>query len=277
MHTTTTTSPEPDDRDDRAPGEGIDFTTPEGLRQVIRELTDHQAWATSPVAAELMAYAAEKYAPIGRTWHRSPQDAATEAFFAMRTPSTLKARDPWAVVTKAVALSIPAETVAERGLLSQDAARRSEERPASEPVRAGEYAEYLFDVHPHADTPSGGESAVDRVVRATSVFLILTGWPARPVEQAVDYLTYRVCGLRSREAAIETAGGDVHIAHRLGLGRETWRGLVKLMVGHAARRSEPELGLFARILLGDTVPELLADTRLVNSSRALVAQMGVRS
>lgn len=257
------------------PGADIDFTTPEGLRQVIRELTDHDAWSTSPVAAELMVYAAQRYAPIAKAWHRSAEDAAVEAFFAMRTASTLTARDPWAVVTKAVALSIPAETVAERGLISQDAARRSSERPTSEPVRAGEYQEFLFDVHPHAET-TGSEDSVDWVVHATTVFLVLTGWPARAMRTAVDYLTYRVCGLSSREAAVETAGGDLHIAHRLGLAPEAWRGLVRLTVGRTPRTGESEMGLFARVLLGDDLAELLADTRLVGASREMAAKTGRR-
>lgn len=75
----------PSDDLGRAPGEGVDFTTPEGLRQVIEELTIHAAWATSPVAAELMVYATTKYAPVARAWHRAPEDAAFEAFTAMIT------------------------------------------------------------------------------------------------------------------------------------------------------------------------------------------------
>ena len=40
-----------------------DFTTSEGLRGLLIELNEHNAWATSPVAAELMVYAtAEVYA-----------------------------------------------------------------------------------------------------------------------------------------------------------------------------------------------------------------------
>ena len=33
-----------------------DFTTSEGLRQVLIDLNTHNAWATSSVAAELMVY-----------------------------------------------------------------------------------------------------------------------------------------------------------------------------------------------------------------------------
>lgn len=261
-----TNAPHPSDDRDRAPGEGVDFTTPEGLRQVIQELTDHDAWSTSPVAAGLMVYAARKYAPIAKAWHRLPEDAASEAFIAMITPSTLRAKDPWAVVTRSVALSVAAETLAERYLTSQDKARRPKKRPDADPIRAGHYEDYLYDIHPHqhAGSPGGG---VDRVVRTASIFLVLTGWGPRPVEQAVDYIAHRITGLRSRESAAETVTGDLHIATRLGYGPDAWRALVKLTVGRRPRDGEKEMGLFARVLLGDEIAELLADEQLVAASR----------
>ncbi len=251
--------------EDRAPGEGIDFTTPEGLRQVIEELTIHDAWSTSPVAAELMVYATGKYAPVAKAWHRDPEDAAYEAFTAMITPSTLRAKDPWAVVTRSVALSVAAETLAERFLTSQDKARRPTRRPAADPVRAGHYEDYLYDVHPH-EHAGGAEGGVDRIVRTVSVFLVATGWAPRAVEQAVDYIAYRVTGLRSRESAAETVTGDLHIATRLGYDPDSWRALVRLTVGRRPRNDEREMGLFARVLLGDDIADLLGDEHLVAAS-----------
>jgi len=257
--------------DDRAPAEGVDFTTPEGLRQVIIELTTHGAWSTSPVAAELMVYATAKYTPVAKAWHRDPADAAYEAFTAMVTPSTLRAKDPWAVVTRAVALSIAAETLAERLLTSQDKARRPKKRPDAEPLRAGHYEDYLYDIHPHQPSERP-EDGVDRVVRTTSVFLVLTGWGPRPVEQAVDYIAHRITGLRSRESAAETVAGDLHIATRLGYHPDAWRGLVRLTVGRRPKDGEREMGLFARVLLGDDIAELLADEHLVAASRVITRE-----
>lgn len=256
--------------DGRAPGEGVDFTTPEGLRQVIAELNAHQAWSTSPVAAELMVYATSKYMPIARAWHRDPADAAYEAFTAMITPSTLRAKNPWGVVTRSVALSVAAETMSERFLTSQDKARRPARRPDADPIRAGEHEDYLYDIHPH--TSGAGEEGVDRVVRSVSIFLVLTGWRPGAVEQAVDYIAYRITDLRSRESAAETVAGDLHIATRLGYRPDTWRTLVRLIVGRRPRRGEREMGLFARVLLGDDVGELLADETLKSVSRQLSRQ-----
>lgn len=114
-----------------------DFTTPEGLRQVLLDLNTRGAWATSSVAAELMVYATAKYTPVARAWHRDPADAAYEAFIAMRQRTTVKADDPWAVVTRAVALGIAAEVHADRAMTSQDKARRPPSAPARSPCAPG--------------------------------------------------------------------------------------------------------------------------------------------
>lgn len=257
---------------DHASGAAPDFTTGEGLRMLLAELNEHNAWASSPVAAELMVYATRKYTPIAKAWHRDPADAAYEAFLAMRQPTTLRADDPWAVITRAVALGIAAEVHADRNMTSQDKARRPSKRPAEEPMRAGHYEEFFYDVHPHAHSlvQHGGEDhSVDRVIRATCVFLVLTDWPARPVEQAVDYIAHRVTGLSSRSSAVEVVSKELHIALRLGYTAETWAALVRLVVGtQTGPRASGQYGLFARVLLGDDVTDLLRDEALVTSSRS---------
>lgn len=253
-----------------------DFTTSEGLRELLAELNEHNAWASSPVAAELMVYATRKYAPIAKAWHRAPDDAAYEAFLAMRQPTTLKADDPWAVITRAVALGIAAEVHADRNMTSQDKARRPSKRPAEEPMRAGHYEEFFYDVHPHAHTlhtrGNGEDTSVDRVIRATCVFLVLTDWPARPVEQAVDYIAHRITGLSSGSSALEIVAKELHIAIRLGYTPDKWTALVRLVVGtKTGRRKAGDYGLFARVLLGDDVVDLLRDETLVETSRRMAS------
>lgn len=259
-----------------AQGHAPDFTSGEGLRELLTELNEHNAWATSPVAAELMVYATQKYAPIAKAWHRDPADAAYEAFLAMRTRTTLRADDPWAVITRAVALGIAAEAHADRNMTSQDKARRPSKRPTEEPVRAGHYEEFFYDVHPHAPEivqhGDGEDHSVDRVIRATSVFLVLTDWPARPVEQAVDYIAHRVTGLSSRSSAVEVVSKELHIAIRLGYTPEAWAALVRLVVGtKTGKRGNGQYGLFARVLLGDNLDDLLRDAPLVAASRRSAA------
>jgi hypothetical protein len=248
----------------------VDYTTPEGLRQILQDLNSRNAWSSSPVATELMIYTAAKYTPIAKAWHRDPADAAYEAFIAMRQPTTLKAHDPWAVITRAVALGIAAAVHADRNMTSQDKARRPSRRPAEEPVRAGHYEEFFYDVHPHAaplDSPAETEGA-ERVIRTVSVFLVLTGWPARPVEQAVDYIAHRITNLSSQQSAVEIVTREHNIALRLGYTPESWTQLVELVVGVRERkRRHGRLGLLARALLGDTPDELMADEELVRTSR----------
>ncbi|WP_449276689.1 hypothetical protein [Leucobacter sp. GX24907] len=254
-----------------------DFTTGEGLRALLIELNEHDAWASSPVAAELMIYATQKYTPIAKAWRRDPADAAYEAFVAMRQRTTLRANDPWAVITRAVALGIAAEVHADRNMTSQDKARRPSKRPGEEPMRAGHHEEFFYDVHPHAHSlytrrDVGEDHSVDRVIRATSVFLVLTDWPARPVEQAVDYIAHRITGLSSAHSALEIVSKERHIAVRLGFTPEAWAGLVRLVVGtQSKRRKHGTFGLFARVLLGDEIADLLRDEVLVESSRRMAA------
>ena len=71
-----------------------DFTTGEGLRVLLEQLTAEHLWRTHPAARALMQYAQEKYLPLARSWHRDPADAAYEAFMAMRTPAIRRAADP---------------------------------------------------------------------------------------------------------------------------------------------------------------------------------------
>lgn len=255
-----------------------DFRASEGLRELLTELNEHNAWSTSPVAAELMVYATRKYAPIAKAWHRDPADAAYEAFLAMRQPTTVRADDPWAVITRAVALGIAAEVHADRNMTSQDKARRPSKRPDEEPMRAGHYEEFFYDVHPHAqslhtrDDSDGVDRSVDRVIRATCVFLVLTDWPARPVEQAVDYIAHRVTGLSSGSSALEIVAKELHIAIRLGYTPGEWASLVRLVVGtKTGRRKRGDYGLFARVLLGDDVADLLRDEELVSQSRRMAS------
>lgn len=145
-------------------------------------------------------------------------------------------------------------------------------------MRAGHYEEFFYDVHPHAhslharEDGGGVDRSVDRVIRATCVFLVLTDWPARPVEQAVDYIAHRITGLSSGTSALEIVSHELHIAIRLGFTPSEWAGLVRLVVGSKiGRRKTGDYGLFARVLLGDDVADLLRDETLVETSRRMAA------
>lgn len=229
-----------------------------------------------------MVYATAKYTPVARAWHRDPADAAYEAFIAMRQRTTVKADDPWAVVTRAVALGIAAEVHADRAMTSQDKARRPSKRPSEEPVRAGHYEEFFYDVHPHATELVGSpgrddDGSADAVIRTVCVFLVVAGWPARKVEQAVDYIAHRIASLSSGGSAVEIVSKDLSIAVRFGYRRDEWAELVRLLVGvPAGRRRSGRHGLLARVLLGDDVADLLSDTALVDVARRMAPVPDVR-
>lgn len=79
------------------PPTGIeDLTTGEGLRALLHRLhhADQRAWQHDPHAAELMAFTAEKYAPLARKHGLDPWEAASAAFDVMRTRAAREAHDP---------------------------------------------------------------------------------------------------------------------------------------------------------------------------------------
>ena len=84
------------------------FEDSEALRALLNRL--HQAgrgaWQRDPEAAALMEHAANKYAALARKHGLDPWEAASAAFEAMRGTATRRADDPWAVVTRAVQVTL---------------------------------------------------------------------------------------------------------------------------------------------------------------------------
>jgi hypothetical protein len=255
------------------PEELPNFADSETLREVVASLTATDTWARSPVARELMLFTMRKYAPVAKGWHRDPADAAYAAFLAFRAPTTLAADDPWAVVTKAVRLSIAAEEHADRLLTSSDKARRPTKRPPSEPIRAGAYEDFLYDIRPRDvfSDSDGNNDAVERVIRSTCVFFVINGWPARTVEVAVEYICNRITSLSSHDSAMDALTADTAMAYRLGYSNAMWAELLLLLVGvKAGRHRNNQVGILGRLLLGETVADLLQDEELAGPARDAV-------
>ena len=87
-----------------------------------------------------MQFTIRKYRSLARTHHCEPEDSAYAAFEAMRTRAVRCADDPWAVITRAVQVSLIAEERAAAGLLCSTAqARRREvmQSPRRSAVRRG--------------------------------------------------------------------------------------------------------------------------------------------
>ncbi len=249
-----------------------DFTSREGLRDLLTQLTRDHLWRTHPAARALMEYTEQKYLALARSWHRDPADAVYEAFMAMRTPWVIRADDPWAAITRAVELGIAAEVHAERLLTSTDKARRPEHRPDEYPVRAGHYETFFYHVLAAATPPASPMVAVERVVRSASVFLVTTGWHPRTIETAVEYICHRLTSLASTQSGIDVLRKDDAMRQRLGYSQHDWSGLLRLLLGPRSKKTvtgtDPaRLGIFARLLLGDRTEDLLADRALKAASR----------
>jgi hypothetical protein len=247
-----------------------DFTNSQTLRELIATLTATDSWRTSPIARELMLYAMRKYAPVAKAWHREPADAAYAAFLAFRAPTTSAATDPWAVVTRAVQLSLAADEHADRLMTSSDKARRPSKRPTQEPVRAGDYEEFLYDIR-RADPaePDEEADAVEDVIRTAGVFLVTASWPARTIGVAVEYICNRITSLSSRVSAIDVLTADTAMAVRLGYLPSQWAALLGLLLGTKSTRTPgADSGILARVLMGDTITELLDDAELLSTARA---------
>src|SRR5699024_6409227 len=67
------------------------------------------AWRSDRDVPSLMDYTATKYAPLARKHGLDAWEGASAAFYVMRTPSVLRADDPWGVVTRAVQITCIAE------------------------------------------------------------------------------------------------------------------------------------------------------------------------
>ena len=105
---------------------GEDYRSSEGLRALLRRLhaAGRGAWEQDPVAGELMAFAAEKYAALAHKHRLDPWEAASAAFDVMRTKAARTAENPWAVVTHAVRITCIAEERGQGLLCSTHQARR---------------------------------------------------------------------------------------------------------------------------------------------------------
>jgi len=249
-----------------APGGGSEpaFASPAGLRALLDRLhaAGDGAWRTDPDATALLAYTIERYAPLARSWHRDPGEAASAAFLAMRHDGVRHAADPWAVVTRAVQVSLSAENHAERHLTSTEKARRTQHADQDVPVRAGELTETLPSVTLGPDR----EPDTEPPIADATVLLELLGWPGSVAGTVVEYVAARLADAGSIPAAYETLRRDRAIRAQLDLDRHAWSGLLGVLLGSRPQPGRPtHKGVLARLLLGESVRELLDDTALVRA------------
>ncbi len=254
------------------------FETSEGLRALLERLAaqDHGAWRHDKQAAALMAHVVKRYAKLARKHALDPWDAAAAAFDAMRLPSVRNADDPWAVVTRAVQVTMIAEERANGLLCSVYQARRPEFSSFHDPERFSDRENPLSDYHPalrvesaedvDADGDPHAGAGIPEAVENAIAFMTLLGWPRTPARTAMEYICARLSEVPSRATAWESLRRDVHGRTLLDLSSATWNGLLRAVLGNP----EPEVarttagrGILLRLLIGEPLRSLLTDDDLV--------------
>lgn len=257
------------------------FETPNGLRNLLirLETAGPTSWNCDPEAELLMHYTIAKYRPLAHRHHCEPEDSAVAAFEAMRTRAVREADDPWAVVTRAVQVSLIAEERSNGLLCSPAQARRAHISCHHDARRFSDTEADLTEFHPafriEAEEPQdeitnqdGQEpptSAFEAVEKAIALFIAL-GWPVDVITCALDYIASRLIESGNRAAAHAMLRRD-RVAHAyLDLERSSWSTLLRLTLGNP---NPDELytkaghGILLRLLIGHPLIELLAEDWLV--------------
>lgn len=257
------------------------FATPEGLRSVLCRLKDledhgHWAWRTDPEAERLMAYTVRRYRPLANRHRCEPEDSAVAAFEAMRTTAVRCAEDPWAVVTRAVQVSLIAEERAAGLLCSPAQARRQLVREHHDARRFSEYDTDLTSFHPllrAVGEPEDGEApegphpttAFEALDQCISLFVAL-GWADNTATCALDYISSQLMKTGDRTTAHAALRRDEIGRAFLDLSRSSWATLLRLTLGDPGvdyRNTRAGHGLLVLLLTDHPLIELLADDALV--------------
>ena len=245
------------------------FADGEGLRALLVRLhrAGPGAWRHDSEAAELMTFAAGRYAGLARKYGHEPADAAVAAFEAMRNEATRTAGDPWAVVTVAVRITLIAEHRANGLLTSTERARRAHYSGFHDAERFSDRQVALADYHPalHAPPDHNHDDGDDGVwvVEHTTRLLMLLGWPPATTWTAVAYICARLADIGGRHGAYESLRRDKALRAQLDVPHERWIGLLRITLGHPTATGVLRHGALARLLAGDTLADLLADDELV--------------
>ncbi len=262
---------------------GPSFTTAEGLRLLLVRLhySGSRAWEDDPEASELMEFAMRKYGALAHKHGLEASDAAVAAFDVMRTRAARVARDPWAVVTHAVQLSLIYEARAQGLLCSSHQARRSGLATCHDAERFSDRETDVADYHPSfqveddldqidAPQPVEGEEPTNAYMAldaAVALFVEL-GWPETAARIGLEYICSRVMTSGDRFAAYESLRRDQHARALLELDQESWLDVLRAVLGNPGpdyTGTAAGRGVLLRLLMGHQVDELFADTTVADA------------
>lgn len=268
------------------PAEIMAMEDGEELRRLLVRLhaAGPDAWRHDREAEELMRLCVEKYAALARKHGQEPADAAVAAFEVMRRAATRTAADPWAVVTVAVRLALLAEARACGLLTSAARARRPGYSRLHDVERFSDRAVELADYHPALqitdDLDDADVDPVEGSVMLPAVRLLVTlGWPSWLACPLVRLVCARTADIGSRAGAYEALRRDKTVRANLDVPHDCWIGLLRILLGHPDVAGPLGQGIIARLLVGDSVTDLLADPQLVelihtSAPRLMMAGVG---
>jgi len=252
------------------------FRDSEGLRMLLTRLQANggASWRTDGEAADLMQYAAERYAALARKHGLDPWEAAAAAYDAMRAPSTLRANDPWAIVTRAVQVTCIAEERAQGLLCAVHQARRPHVSAHHDAERFSDREHELPEYHhafrtnpvePQADEPAQLE--VKTAVEDAIMLFTLLGWPEDRARSGVEYICSRLADAPSRPSAYESLRRDYAARALLDVSQATWVAMLRTLLGWADpaySHTAAGRGILLRLLIGEPLRALLRDDDLIS-------------
>ncbi|MCI4658492.1 hypothetical protein MQH31_11815 [Cryobacterium sp. ZS14-85] len=251
------------------------FHASEGLRMLLTRLQADGGvrWRTDPEACELMQYTARRYAALARKHRLDPWEAAAAAFDAMRAPSTLRANDPWAIVTRAVQVTCIAEERAQGLLCSVHQARRPRVSSYHDAERFSDREHALPDYHPaFSITPLDAQAderpqvEVESAVEDAILLFTLLGWPTDRARGGVEYVCGRLADAPSRPSAYESLRRDYAARAMLDVPQRAWMAMLRTLLGCGnplQAHTAAGRGILLRLLVGETLRALLHDDDLV--------------
>ena len=257
---------------------GPSFTTAEGLRLLLVRLhySGSRAWEDDAEASDLLEFAMRKYGALAHKYGLEASDAAVAAFDVMRTRAARVARDPWAVVTRAVQLSLIYEARAQGMLCSSHQARRPERAAHHDAERFSDRETDVADYHPslqveddldQIDAPQPAEeeeptNAYMALDAAVALFVEL-GWPETAARFGLEYICSRVMTSGDRAVAYESLRRDRIARALLELDQESWLDVLRAVLGNPGydyTGTAAGRGVLLRLLLGQQIDELFADS-----------------
>ncbi|MRG58794.1 hypothetical protein GE115_02740 [Agromyces sp. CFH 90414] len=259
---------------EREPEPGA-FRRSEGLRKLLKRLHESGpgAWRTDPEANALLQFAAEKYSALARKHGLDPWEAASAAFDAMRAPATLRADDPWALVTRAVQITCIAEERAQGLLCSVHQARRAKVSVFHDAERFSDREHELPEYHPafrtapiDAQPDSAPREDVQAAVADAIMLFTLLGWPNDRARVGVEYVCGRLADAPSRPSAYESLRRDYAARAQLDLPQQAWLAMLKALLGCCDPLHQHTVagrGVLLRLIVGEPLRALLHDDDLV--------------